>query len=136
MPPEWELIAQWLCLAHADLRAAEADLAQPTPLVEDACFHCQQAVEKSLKAYLIHRDIEFQWSHEIKYLLGLCIQGDGSFEQLRDSAVPLTDYAVRFRYPSDQPGPTVEQSREALHTARRVYRFVLERLPVETHPAG
>ena len=37
-----------------------------------ACFHCQQAVEKSLKAFLAARDIPFLYRHDLGYLLDLC----------------------------------------------------------------
>jgi HEPN domain-containing protein len=43
---------EWLVRAHTDLRAADADLAVSPPLLDDVAFHSQQAVEKSLKAYL------------------------------------------------------------------------------------
>ena len=39
---------------QADLRSAEHALRASPPLTEDACFHAQQAVEKSLKAFLVH----------------------------------------------------------------------------------
>ena len=37
----------WLVRAHEDLRGAEVDLAATPPLLGDATFHCQQAVEKT-----------------------------------------------------------------------------------------
>jgi hypothetical protein len=42
----------WLCRAAADLRGAEIDLAADPPLAGDVVFHCQQAAEKALKAFL------------------------------------------------------------------------------------
>lgn len=129
MPPEAELVRQWIERARADLRSAEHALCANPPLTEDACFHAQQTVEKSLKAYLVHRDIEFEWSHRIRYLLNLCVQCDAAFAQWRDEAEPLTEYAVQFRYPHPDPLPTEGESRIALHVARRMYDFVLGCLP-------
>lgn len=136
MSPEMELIRQWLGLAQEDLRGAELALAGQPPVCGVACFHCQQAVEKALKAFLIYRQIDFQWSHLIAYLLDLCIDQDDSFQQLQDAAPSLSQYAVRIRYPYAGPRPTAEESQAALEVAGQVYRFVLERLPEETHPAG
>jgi HEPN domain-containing protein len=136
MPPETELVRQWLDRAIADLRAARAILSTEPPLTEEACFHAQQAVEKALKAYLVHLRIEFQWSHQISYLLDLICERDRSFGELRESAVPLTDYAVRFRYPHPGPVPTVEAAREAMETAEHVRRFVLDRVPPEVRRTG
>ena len=42
----------WLRKAAQDLRGAEIDLAAAPPLPGDAAFHCQQATEKALKAFL------------------------------------------------------------------------------------
>jgi HEPN domain-containing protein len=134
MSPEMELVLQWMQRAVADLRGAEHALSADPPLTEDSCFHSQQAVEKALKAFLVYRDADFEWSHRIRYLLNLCVQYDPSFEQWCEQAGPLTEYAVRFRYPHIDPPPTVQQSLAALEVARRVYHFVLDRLPPEAHP--
>jgi HEPN domain-containing protein len=55
MPHDPERIAEtqeWLDKVSLDLRGARIDLDAVPPLLEDALFHCQQAVEKSLKAFL------------------------------------------------------------------------------------
>jgi HEPN domain-containing protein len=136
MPPETELVRQWIERANADLRSAEHALRANPPLTEDACFHAQQAVEKSLKAFLVHGDIEFDWSHRIRYLLNLCADRDTAFSQWRGEAEPLTEYAVQFRYPHPDPPPTAGESQIALGVARRVYEFVLERLPSDVKPVS
>ena len=93
-------------------------------------------MEKSLKAFLLYHDVEFPWIHHIGPLLDLCIDQDDSFAQLMTTAVPLTEYAVRFRYPFSGSPPSEEQVRGALATAREVFAFVTARLPAETHPDG
>jgi len=50
----------WLRRAAADLRGAEVDLAADPPLAGDAVFHCQQAAEKALKAFLAWHDVPFR----------------------------------------------------------------------------
>ena len=52
MPPEEAEIQRWLEKAEHDRRAADALLDQDPPITDAAGFHCQQAVEKLLKAYL------------------------------------------------------------------------------------
>ena len=56
-----EDVRAWLAKAAADLRAGEVDLAASPPLLEDVLFHCQQAAEKALKAFLAWRD-EFEFA--------------------------------------------------------------------------
>ena len=93
-------------------------------------------VEKALKAFLVHQSVDFPWTHQIGLLLDLCGEQDRSFEQLMAAAVPMTEYAVRWRYPFFGPPPSVEQAGLSLATARDVLAFVLARLPEETHPAA
>jgi HEPN domain-containing protein len=42
----------WLVKAARDLRAADHEWSATPPLRDDIAFHCQQAVEKFLKAFL------------------------------------------------------------------------------------
>jgi HEPN domain-containing protein len=134
MPLEWELVRDWLARAQADVQGAEIALAGRPLITEHVCFHSQQTVEKSLKAFLVYHGVEFPWIHQIGPLLNLCIEQDESFAALATTAVPLTEYAVRFRYPFFGPPPSLEQARAALTTARDVFAFVVARLPEETSP--
>ena len=134
MPPDSQLVRQWLYRARSDLRSAEVLLDDEPPLCEEAGFHCQQSIEKALKAFLVYREIPFDWSHQIGYLLDLCAADDNQFEQFRVSSAPLSEYAVRVRYPHPEPAPQKPQVLQALDVARQVYDFVLHRMPEETHP--
>lgn len=42
----------WLSKARNDIRAAKTLLVDAQPLYDEISFHCQQAVEKSLKGFL------------------------------------------------------------------------------------
>jgi hypothetical protein len=46
----WEAVEEWLAKADSDRRAAELLIAAGQPLPGVAAFHCQQALEKLLKA--------------------------------------------------------------------------------------
>ncbi len=48
-----KLVKEWLQKADPDIRLAEFLLTENTPFLDAAAFHCQQAVEKYLKAFLI-----------------------------------------------------------------------------------
>lgn len=62
----------WLCKAALDLRAAEHDLSALPPLFEDILFHCQQAAEKSLKAFLVWHGRPFRRAHSLEELGRQC----------------------------------------------------------------
>jgi hypothetical protein len=52
--------------------------------LDTVTFHCQQAVEKYLKAYLIFQSTPYRFSHDLIYLLDLITQKDSDFEGYYD----------------------------------------------------
>ena len=68
-------------------------------LYKTLCFHAQQAVEKSLKAVLVLRGVEFPKSHSLSRLIDLLPANIERDESLVESA-KLTAYATTFRYPT------------------------------------
>ncbi len=124
-------IRTWLLKALHDLQSAEWLLVRPDPLCSAASFHCQQAGEKALKAYLTWCDEPFDRTHSLVALIAICLPFDASFGMLRSAATALTPYAVTLRYPGDLPELTEVEAQEALALARGVWDFVLKRLPTE-----
>lgn len=91
-------------------------------LYNELCFHAQQAVEKSLKAVLIHYGIEFRKVHDIDYLVSLLppqVERPLEAEQMAD----LTSYAVTSRYPGEYEEVSQDDYREALHIAQVVFAW-------------
>ena len=131
-----ELTRRWLEKAAADLAAARiiADAAEG-PLAT-ALYHCQQAAEKSVKAYLISRDEPFAKTHEIEPLVRKAAQFERRFLEFAPTAARLTPFAWMYRYPSELSveEPKDAEVREALQDAHAIYEFVLSLLPAETHP--
>lgn len=64
-----DYIRKWIIKADNDFKVAEHELAQPDiEMVTDAiCFHCQQSVEKLLKAYLASKNIDFGKTHNPRW---------------------------------------------------------------------
>jgi len=105
MPHDPELAAEtraWLNKARIDLRAAGHDLGADPPLLEDIVFHAQQAVEKCLKALLTWNGVTFRKTHGLEELGEACLRLEPMLRPLVDRAVPLTEYAWRFRYPGEE----------------------------------
>jgi HEPN domain-containing protein len=124
MHEENELVAQWLSKASDDLRAAELLLTADSPVCWVAAFHAQQAAEKLLKALLTHERVEYERSHNIDYLLDLCVLVEPRLAELRESANTLTDYAVDSRYPLARQDPTLLEAKQAVETAKEVRDLV------------
>lgn len=123
-----DLVNKWLKKAEDDLRTAERELSFEEPITQTVCFHCQQAAEKYLKAFLVRHQIYFTRTHKITELLRLCATIDSSFADHLQDADNLTDYAVEIRYPDVWLEPTVEEAKQAFETAKEVKQFVLEKL--------
>jgi HEPN domain-containing protein len=62
----------WMKKSCKDLWRAESVLTLDPPDTEDCLFHCQQAVEKSLKAFLVWRDQSFRRTHDLVELTRQC----------------------------------------------------------------
>lgn len=135
MPHDPELVAEtrgWLAKAALDLRAADHSLTAVPPLVDDIVFHAQQAAEKCFKAFLTWHQVPFRKTHSIEELGEQCLAVDASLKATVDRAVPLTEYAWKFRYPGEVATPTDDEVQAALADARAVSDAVLARLPPET----
>ena len=133
MPPEQAEIRRWLEKAQHDRSAADKLFGPDCVELDITAFHCQQAVEKILKAFLVSQNVEFEKVHDLGYLLDHCTTVDGDFESLRESVEPLTLFAVAFRYPGPAD-PTRGDVESALHVVERVWEFVTRRLPPAVIP--
>jgi HEPN domain-containing protein len=61
-------------------------------------FHAQQAVEKWLKAVLGSRGIDFEYTHDLRRLIGGVAAAVGEFPFNTPEVVALTEHAVPLRY--------------------------------------
>jgi HEPN domain-containing protein len=136
LPPKDAEVSNWLEKSMEDLQAAEWLLKSPNPLHSAVCFHCQQVVEKALKGYLTWKEEEFEKTHSLVALVGKCLKFDSSFSELRLAATTLTPFAVDYRYPGVLPELTLQESREALQSARLVWEFMVERIPKHLFPTN
>ena len=68
-----DYINDWKQKGANDLASACKLINTDEAITDTGCFHCQQAVEKYLKAFLLSKNIEFKNTHSLTYLLELCI---------------------------------------------------------------
>jgi HEPN domain-containing protein len=131
--PSLDEVRGWLQKASHDLLSAEALLEHDPPIPETAAFHCQQAVEKVLKAFLVWKGIPFERVHSLTYLLDLCEAEEAGFAPTREGAEGLMPFAVEIRYPDEALEVSREEAKEALHTAKTVWNFVHSLLPPDIY---
>jgi len=98
MKPHIEEALLSLRLAERDIKAFEVLCKDPEIHLSVACFHAQQAIEKSLKAVLFAHQIEFGRTHDLIKLTQL-LRGRGVTIPVSDSQLrKLNPFAVTFRY--------------------------------------
>lgn len=117
MSDKQAMVESWLTKADHDLATAHLVLNHLPDFKDTIAFHCQQAVEKLLKAYLIHLDIEFRRSHDLIYLLDIIERPELFTKEDYDRVARLQDYAVEIRYPNDNIFLSQEEVLDALSIA-------------------
>jgi HEPN domain-containing protein len=103
-------VASLLALAGEDVEAAKV-LSQAGNRY--AAYHCQQALEKLIKALLLRRDIESGVEHRLDVLMGKIPNSDPWKAVLRPLDI-YTPYATTFRYPT--PGGRIPSAPPADET--------------------
>lgn len=130
-PPEEvvrRLAGDWLAKAAVDLLVCERLLGQGAAFFETVAFHAQQAAEKSLKALLVARQVEFPKTHDIERLVELVALGDGALAETLADAAELTPFGVEYRYPGEYPPVTAEAANACVSLARKVHDEISQRL--------
>ncbi len=117
-----DIIQQWYAKADSDIIMARKAIDFPPIVLDGACFHCQQAVEKYLKAYLIYQCKEIIKTHDLTLLLKSCSEFDYDFDNIK--LKDLEVFAVDIRYPDDARVPTLEEAKEYLQIAEAVKELV------------
>jgi HEPN domain-containing protein/predicted nucleotidyltransferase len=115
----------WITVTRNDLRMAE--LALEEDMFNQCLFHCQQAVEKAMKALLTWHDEPAPRHHDLKTLGSCCIRLAPSIAPELEASYRLSDWAVNGRYPPAKAGP--EEASFGMRLARQAVDAVLSGIP-------
>jgi HEPN domain-containing protein len=129
MTEELRLARQWVAKANNDLLNADNNLRSEKIPFDTVCFHCQQAVEKLLKAYLVFTRESPPVTHDLMLLLEKVLKRNPEAEKLRDYLAILMPYAVEIRYPDDLFMPTEEDAKEAREAAESIVKWLKFTVP-------
>ena len=111
---------RWLRLSGEDITVALQLINWDSPAPRHACWLCQQAAEKALKAALVHEGIRFRHTHDLDALRNKLPAG-WPVKDTHGDLAKLTQWAVEARYPGDWPEPTRTDALRAESEARSVY---------------
>jgi HEPN domain-containing protein len=121
------LLDEWVEKAEADYKSAVAlHRRRKEPLPDVVCYHCQQCVEKYLKAYLIAQGTTPPRIHDVEDLLNLCALHDATLTPRLPLVQVLNPYAVLIRYPGMTA--TVAEAKDAINAVRRLRTVVRRKL--------
>ncbi len=126
--PANELVQSWLLKATHDLETAKIVASHLPDFNDVIAFHCQQAIEKALKGYLVFLDIEFKPVHDLGYLLNLTATKDVSFDVYFEEVGRISRYAVQIRYPDSIIILTKSQILEAIAMADLIFGLIVQKL--------
>jgi HEPN domain-containing protein len=111
----------WVEKAEEDFILARSALRRKKPLITGACFHAQQCAEKYLKALLVSKKAGFPMTHDLLLLNNLC-SSVGIFLEIDPKLLnALSDFAVRTRYPGEEPA--LSDAKEAVETTKLIRAF-------------
>jgi len=97
---EHDIIREWLKIAYDDYDSAlylfENKIPKPLEII---CYHCQQAVEKSLKAFLCANGIDIPKTHDAGLLCQRCTELDAKFTDFQEACDEMVVYAAQQQQP-------------------------------------
>jgi len=125
-------VEDWVLLADKDLKAAEIIINDEYPLTNIVAFHCQQAIKKYFKAFIIEKDMPLIRTHDL-------IKLNGMINEIKDLGIDeeklivLNEVYMDSRYPGDlglMPDgmPTNEQAKEFIKYANEIKIIIINAL--------
>ncbi len=124
---------RWLDQAKRDMD--DARLVLDAGSFHLACFLCQQAAEKAVKAFLILQGEELVWGHSVGVLCDRAADYNRTFRELRPDGAALDRHYIPTRYPNGLPGGlpadafSVDDAERAITQASSIIDAVQEAFP-------
>jgi len=120
---ETKMVLEWFYFADADLDSAIILSNAHRKHNAIICYHCQQAVEKYLKAFLCYNGLIPPRIHILETLCALCSDFDASFNDVAKDCAYLSPFAVHARYPLEME-ITSANTIKSLEVAQRIKDFM------------
>lgn len=131
MNEQIEEIKEWIEKADHDLGSAKIIYLHLPDYFDTIAFHCQQAVEKYIKAILIYHKIDFIRSHDLVYLLDLLSRTIEIDELNFKKAFTINNFGVQIRYPNKIIKLTKEELEAAIRIADEFRNFAVKQIGIE-----
>ena len=120
-----QYVLQWIEKAEED-RLVVQQLFDAGSIARGAIgFHCQQAAEKFVTAYLIFHGIDPERTHNLEFLVERCSDIDKDFSDI--NLMNLTDYGVEARYPGDFLEPSLSEIKALIQIVDNIRKKVRQK---------
>ena len=127
-----KLARDWVFFADRDLQTAEIITKDEYPLTNIVTFHCQQAIEKYLKAYLADNAVPIIKTHDL-------IKLNNMIKEIKDMGIDekkliiINEVYAETRYPGDlgllpDGLPSDKQALEFVEYAREIRDIISREL--------
>ncbi|HHW01817.1 MAG: hypothetical protein PWQ97_703 [Tepidanaerobacteraceae bacterium] len=114
----------WIQKAKKDINAALI-------LKEHDCgndlvsFHCQQAIEKLLKGYIIYKINKIVEGHSLVYLCKICMNFNPELKKYIKDCAFVNQYYIETRYPSeDTIEVSDEEAQECIKISKEIFQLI------------
>lgn len=130
----------WLDRAGEDILCAKALLGNDS-CYNGAAFHCQQTIEKALKAYILLKSDMLVDGHNLPWLCKRASKYDATFKDWLAQSTSLNKCYIETRYPADIPlDLDYEKVRGYYQMAKEMYLFICSEVDTaldsrKAHPA-
>ncbi|NOX87222.1 MAG: HEPN domain-containing protein [Chlorobi bacterium] len=126
-----EQLKQWIEKSDHDLGTAIITHKYLPKYKDTIAFHCQQAVEKYLKAFILKLGLPIKRTHDLVYLLEQIDQREKVDKKWFEKVLDLQDLSVEIRYPDQVIDLSEEDIESAIKTAIQFREMILERLNMD-----
>ena len=122
-----EVVREWLQKAEEDYNTVVKLEPAETPYV--ICFHCQQCIEKYLKAFLTERGKIPPPTHNLIRLNSTATEYEKSLDAICDFLEELNPYSVAIRYPGmSVTSEDAERAIEIMNNLRLILKDLIDKV--------
>jgi len=125
-------VESWIFFAERDLKTAEILIKDENPFTNIITFHCQQAIEKYFKAYLVQKNIPIIKTHDL-------IKLNNMTKEIKDLGIDekklivVNEVYAETRYPGDlgllpDGLPSDKQAAEFIEYAKEIKAIISKEL--------